>query len=507
MSGVFNTDKRIRLGIWGLGRGQSFIQAANFLNIDVVAGCDIYGPMREQFLRNVPGAYCTDNEDDFLAYDMDAVLIATFLPDHSKHIIKALESGKHVMCEVTPFRTPAEGVRVVEAVEKSGKVFNLLENYPFSKDNMFLRKLWQDGFFGDFMYGEFEYLHEGRTLTYSYPNGNPMEPGYIVHNWRSSLNYHYYCTHSLGPAMIITGTRPVSVSAMFCDVTIPGYLEGARIATACPSTIKMDNGGLVRNMPGSTTNDYHTGMRIWGTRASAEKLHDGLRIRIGGGGGGPILQMKTQWPELAEWADKAGHGGGDFWELYYFAREVLTGEPAPWSIYPACDVTLPGILAIRSENLGGIPIQIPDFRDKKQREAFRNDNGDVKAFDPTKIFPEGHDTAITSDFSKTMIQLYPMNQYGGLYLLNRVMDGIKIYPHIADSAGKIAIQDAARKLVADLPEIAKTMETALKIKNAYPDSMPGKTIARIIDFYDIDAILNYENTIQRLNRWLTTLVF
>ena len=37
MENVFNTDKRISLGIWGLGRGQNFIQSARHLNIDVVA--------------------------------------------------------------------------------------------------------------------------------------------------------------------------------------------------------------------------------------------------------------------------------------------------------------------------------------------------------------------------------------------------------------------------------------------------------------------------------------
>ena len=38
--------------------------------------------------------------------------------------IKALNAGKHVMCEVTSFYTPAEAVALVEAVEKSGKVIS-----------------------------------------------------------------------------------------------------------------------------------------------------------------------------------------------------------------------------------------------------------------------------------------------------------------------------------------------------------------------------------------------
>ena len=48
---VFSTDKRIKMGIWGLGRGQSFIRSAAALNIDIVAGCDFHENMRNNFLK------------------------------------------------------------------------------------------------------------------------------------------------------------------------------------------------------------------------------------------------------------------------------------------------------------------------------------------------------------------------------------------------------------------------------------------------------------------------
>ena len=81
---IFNTDKRIKLGIWGLGRGSSFISCANALNIGVVAGCDYNLHMRERFQKNLPNALVTDNEDEFLASDIDAVLVATWFPAHAK---------------------------------------------------------------------------------------------------------------------------------------------------------------------------------------------------------------------------------------------------------------------------------------------------------------------------------------------------------------------------------------------------------------------------------------
>ncbi|HOS42370.1 MAG TPA: Gfo/Idh/MocA family oxidoreductase, partial [Armatimonadota bacterium] len=130
-SPIFHTDRRIRLGIWGLGRGMSFYRACAALNFDVVAGCDYNAHMRERFRRDVPGAAAYADADAFLAGDFDAVLLATFCPTHAGDALRCLAAGKHVLSEVTAFHTLAEGVALVEAVERSGLVYNLAENYPF----------------------------------------------------------------------------------------------------------------------------------------------------------------------------------------------------------------------------------------------------------------------------------------------------------------------------------------------------------------------------------------
>jgi predicted dehydrogenase len=117
---IFKTNRRIRLGIWGLGRGLSFFKVCHDLNTDVVAGCDFNEHMRRRFAELVPDAFVTEKAEDFLNYDMDAVLVSTFCPAHAGDAIAALEAGKHVLSEVTAFHTMAEGVRLVEAVERSG---------------------------------------------------------------------------------------------------------------------------------------------------------------------------------------------------------------------------------------------------------------------------------------------------------------------------------------------------------------------------------------------------
>lgn len=502
-SEIFKTDRRIRLGIWGLGRGQSFINAAKHLNIDVVAGCDYNQHMRERFLQNCPGAYASDDEDDFLAQDFDAVLIATWFCSHAEHTIKALRAGKHVMCEVTSFFTPAEAVRVVEAVESSGLVYNLLENYPFQIGNMYIRSLWQQGFFGDFMYAEYDYVHECRSLSYTYIDGVPVKPGYHAHQWRSWLDFHYYNTHSLGPVMQITGLRPTRICALPSSVALPGYLGDGKMGGIAPSLISMSNGGIMRNLMGGTSSDSHT-RKLWGTKAAVDLTGD-VRIRVGGSGHGRWLTVAPKWPEMAELASQAGHGGGDFWELFYFARQVLTGEPAPWDIYAACDVTMAGIMAVKSTQANGEPMDIPDFRDRKVREAFRNDHFAQEHFDPEAIFPAGHDPAITGNFTTVMSLFSSFRGYIGTILVRNVFDGMALYPDLASDQDRFAVIADVRKLIHELPAIAANYREALAIADAYPDSLAAKAIYDHVHSAEMAKVLDTDKTIAELRDWLATM--
>ncbi len=405
---IFESDKRVKLGIWGLGRGFSFFDMCKDLNLDVVAGCDYNAHMREHFLQHHPGAFATADADEFLAQDVDAVLLATYCPNHAPDAIRCLKAGKHVLSEVTSFHTMAEGVALVEAVEKSGRIYNLAENYPFSAANSWLGRKWKEGLFGELQYAEYEYVHECRNLQYTYIDGVPVQPGHALHNWRSWLNFHYYCTHSLGPVMIITGLRPVQVVALPSTHAIPGMIgrgSGGYDLPVAPSLIRMSNGAVVRNLMGTTTNDTHH-QRLWGTIGSAEVEGDRLTLRLGGSGGNPKHPVTPSWDRLGKLAASTGHGGGDFWVLYYFVRQILTGEAAPFDIYTAADVTIPGILALRSAVEGGKAYEVPDFRDKARRKAWRDDHWAQQRIDPmTYAFGPNADTLATADFSRTMAAL------------------------------------------------------------------------------------------------------
>ncbi len=495
---IFKTDQRIRLGIWGLGRGMSFYQTCAALNIDVVAGCDFNPHMRERFLRDNPGAFVTDDARKFLEADFDAVLLATFCPGHADDAIACLNAGKHVLSEVTAFHTMAEGVRLVEKVEKSGRVYNMVENYPFTAANMYLARKWREGLFGDLMYAEYEYNHEILSLSYTYIDGQPITRGDTVHHWRSWLNFHYYCTHSLGPMMYITGTRPTRVVALPGVQKLPGHLmgPGEGMGGIAPSLIHMSNGAVVRNLMGATTNDTHI-RRLWGTLGSAEYVDGALRLRLGGGGSSPKFEVTPKWDELGQIAARTGHGGGDFWVLYFFARQILEGIPAPFDIYAAADCTIPGILACRSQKNNGKPYDVPDFRNPEEREPYRNDHDDQPRYDVERgVFLENTDNSLNSRFSRTMKDLIG---YARMCRAWRDWSSVK-----KDMVKSVELMELVVPLVHHHEDLHRTYRLARRMADANPGSDGAKVLSEMLALGE-EKIVMAPGFLAQLKRHLSAL--
>ena len=474
----FDSDQRIQLGIWGLGRGLTFFNTCKVLNIDVVAGCDFNQHMRDRFAEMNPSAFVTDDAEAFLDADFDAVLLATYCPAHADDAIRCLKVGKHVLSEVTSFHTMAEGVRLMETVEETGKVYNLAENYPFSAANMWLARKWREGLFGELMYAEYEYVHECRTLAYTYIDGQPIQPGNQTHSWRSWLNFHYYNTHSLGPMMHITDLRPTRVTALPATPALAGYILDARdgMGGITPSLINMENGAVVRNLMGATTNDTHQ-QRIWGTLGSSEMIDGKLRLRLGASGHSPKFEVTPHWDELGELAKNTGHGGGDFWTLYNFARHILEGQPAFFDVYRAADCTIPGILAYRSSIEGGQPLDVPDLRHPKQRDAYRHDDFAQPRFDHrVGLFPADADESLTTQFSLTMRDLIRASTAFRAY-----RDWKQVLPDMTRSENMLSVIDG---LIDVLPRFIEVKQIAEKIITAYPSSVAARVLGEMLELCD-----------------------
>ncbi|MFC0806299.1 Gfo/Idh/MocA family protein [Ensifer sp. P24N7] len=122
-------ERRLRVGVLGAGQ---IAQAAHFeactkaVNADLHAICDVADDLRERMAITHGAAKTYDDYDRMLADpDIEAVIIATADAFHVPASLRALEAGKHVLCEKPVGVTVEECLDLREAVEKSGKIFQV----------------------------------------------------------------------------------------------------------------------------------------------------------------------------------------------------------------------------------------------------------------------------------------------------------------------------------------------------------------------------------------------
>ena len=486
------TSRRLRLGVWGLGRGLHIAQTAAACHFDVVAGCDYNPHFLEIFRKEIPDGQFTDDAEEFLSWDLDAVLLATYCPSHGPDAIRCLLAGKHVLSEVTAFLTPAEGVALVEAVEATGKVYQLAENYPYTPENRYLKQLWAQGVFGELQYAEFAYLHDCLNYAYTYIDHSPVSPGDQVHNWRSWLPWHHYCTHSLGPVMAITGRRPVRVTSLPGTVRLPGHIMSPPdgLSGIAPSLIEMDNGAIVRNLMGGCTSDDSFN-RLFGTRGSSESVRWQLHLHLGGRGESPRLEVKPELGPLDLLAAQTGHGGGDFWVLYHFANEILHGVEPPFDIYRAADVTLPGIQAYRSALAGGAPQEVPDFRDPAVRARYRDDHFRPTGYDTVKgVFAGAAPSPEHQNFTSVMKDLLEQANRWKPFLA---------WSEIGGLTEPLKVDALAEQALRVLPELRATVARARVLRDSAPGTDGARVLAEVMETLDL-ALLEAPDAEARLQQ-------
>ena len=250
----------IRVGVIGVGRGQSFASAAtDLVGMKLVALCDTWKEKLRKAGKKYGVATYTDY-DKFLEHDMDAVVLANYFHEHAPFAVKALKAGKHVLSETSCNATLAEGVALCRAVEQSGKTYMLAENYPFTRFNMEMRRLYRTGEIGQVTYADGEYNHpmEPETL-------NAISPG--LNHWRNWLPATYYCTHALAPLMCITDTMPLSVNGL--SIAVPEVTDVLPRHNDPGSVIlcRMDNGAVFRIF-GDALPGHSNWYRVHGTRGA-----------------------------------------------------------------------------------------------------------------------------------------------------------------------------------------------------------------------------------------------
>ena len=366
----------IRVGVVGVGRGQTFMRTAAPANMELVAICDTWKERLETVGRQLNVATYADY-DKFLEHDMDAVVLANFFHEHAPFAVKALDAGLHVMSECAACHTPAEGVALARAVERTKKIYMFAENYPYSAYNQEMRRLYREGLVGKFVYGEGEYVHPDLAEV-------KLARSCGYNHWRNWSPWAYYCTHAIAPVMFITDTRPQTVSAFVVpydhdDPTITMTVR--RYDTGTALMLRMDNGAIVKALQGCFRG-HGNFVRIHGNRGLMENCRHGDKnyLRVWRepwekDPGEPVERVYLpDFPIHHDLAKKAGHGGGDFFTSVLFAEAIRANRQPYLDVYRGLEMSLCGIQGWRSALAGGAPMEVPDFRKETVRRKYEDDH-------------------------------------------------------------------------------------------------------------------------------------
>jgi predicted dehydrogenase len=365
--------EQLNVGVVGAaGRGASFRAAFEAQPVARIhAVCDVRQDLlAEAAARLGADEMYTDYEQMLERSDIDAVVIGTPMQFHAPQAIRALQRSIHVLSEVTAATSIEECRALVAAATHSAAVYMMAENYTYMKPNVLVTELVRRGLFGEAYYAEGEYLHELKELNETTP---------WRRRWQTGIDGITYGTHSLGPILQwMPGDRVVRVC---CEGSGHHYVDPRgdhyENQDTCVMLAKTAKGALIKirvdmlsERPHSMANYSLQGTK--GCYESARSERESGKIWLA-----DLSSDKNMWLNLAAlepeylpemWRNppsealRAGHGGGDFFEVLDFVRSIVNGVPCPIGIHEAMDMTLPGLISQASISAGGAWMPVPDSR-------------------------------------------------------------------------------------------------------------------------------------------------
>ena len=148
-------NQPVKIGIIGVGNIGSAharaLYAGRVKGAELAAFCDIREERRVKLATRFPGVPIFDCADELIASGLvEAVIIATPHYEHPKLAIKAFEGGLHVLPEKPMAVYGLAAKEMIEAAEKSGKVFAVMFNQRNNKLFSMAHDLVQGGALGEF---------------------------------------------------------------------------------------------------------------------------------------------------------------------------------------------------------------------------------------------------------------------------------------------------------------------------------------------------------------------
>ena len=343
-------------------------------------------------------------EDCLRSNEVNCVAIFTERHTHAPFAIAALNAGKDVYCAVPMACTPEECGEIIEAVKKTKRTYMMGETCTYYPCSMYCKQEMEKGTFGKFVYGESQYFHD---LSHFSDEFNSHLPSY-------TLPPFFYPTHSTAMVLNAAGSYAVKVTAMGYKDDDERFRKGNNPwdneFTDEFSLMQLANGGIARvsecrRIGYKSPSSYISG--FYGTNGSYQFSNaqhivttltkEGVDLKdvsdevnsyqMIAGKNDPEYKKKAanhvwQWNSFSPVQDSEvarlpkeyeaisrtnGHMGSHQLLIDDFCTAVYKGLMPTVNAWQAARYTIPGLIAHRSAQNGGVPLDIPDYGDAPEK--------------------------------------------------------------------------------------------------------------------------------------------
>lgn len=174
-----NKKNHVVIGYGGMGGWH----VEHALESDVVNLVGIYDIKQSRTdLARERGIFAYESLEAVLSDDkVDLVTVATPNDVHKEIVIKALEAGKNVICEKPVTMSTADLQCMVDAAEKSGKLFTVHQNRRWDVDYLAMKQIVGSGEIGEFINIESR-IHGSRGIPSDW-RGQKEYGGGMIYDW------------------------------------------------------------------------------------------------------------------------------------------------------------------------------------------------------------------------------------------------------------------------------------------------------------------------------------
>lgn len=362
------------MGIVG-GRFGATFQFHEHPNCTVEAVSDLRPERRAALQKVYQCAKAYDSLEELLRDPrIEAVFLATPVPDHVRHVVQSLKAGKHVLCAV-PAAASLEECRVlIDAVKASGLTYMMAETSHWQQPTISAREFHRAGKFGTIYCTESMYHHAGLESLW-FEGGKPT--------WRHGLPPMHYPTHCTAHLISITGERLTEVTCTGWgdeDPQLKGNVyrnpfwnETAHFRTnrGHPMQVQVwwrgaHRGGERARFYGDKMSFFFpdpngVGAVIVRAGKQTEKDSGGFERQLPGFENYAVPEWWKTDRLPAPLRHNSGHEGSHTFITHEFIDAIVQGRRPAVDVYEAVAYTAPGLVAHQSALKDGERLKVPGF--------------------------------------------------------------------------------------------------------------------------------------------------